>query len=312
MAWPSQARVETWVEAGTEVTPFYDPMLAKIIVRRRGSRRGARESARGAEAAARMAGIETNLSYLRQVTADPGFEAGGITTSFLESFRVSAQRHRCDRTGHADDGAGLSGTARAIGMWVCRRRARWMRWRFRIANRLVGNLDSGAGLEIAVTGPTLRFASDTVIALTGADFGARLNGTRVPLWRSIQVPAGSMLEMDDVARGREPRVSGGLRRHRCAGVSGQPEHFHPGRIRRPCGPRAARRRRAANRGGRTAVSVARGSAAELVAAIRAASGRSGCCTGRTARPISSRRKTSRCSSRRPGRCITIRTARAFG
>ena len=43
--WPSQARVETWVESGTEVTPFYDPMLAKIIVRRRGPGGGAGASA---------------------------------------------------------------------------------------------------------------------------------------------------------------------------------------------------------------------------------------------------------------------------
>ena len=84
---------------------------------------------------------------------------------------------------------------------------------FRIANRLVGNLDSVAGLEIAVTGPTLRFASDAVIALTGADFGARLDGTRVPLWRSIPVSAGSTLEMT-TAQGAGSRaylaVSGGL------------------------------------------------------------------------------------------------------
>jgi urea carboxylase len=31
--WPARARVETWVESGSEITPHYDPMLAKIIVR---------------------------------------------------------------------------------------------------------------------------------------------------------------------------------------------------------------------------------------------------------------------------------------
>src|ERR1700681_101773 len=30
---PADARIETWVECGTEVTPFYDPLLAKVIVR---------------------------------------------------------------------------------------------------------------------------------------------------------------------------------------------------------------------------------------------------------------------------------------
>ena len=31
VVWPEDMRVETWVESGSEVSPFYDPMLAKII-----------------------------------------------------------------------------------------------------------------------------------------------------------------------------------------------------------------------------------------------------------------------------------------
>jgi len=54
---------------------------------------------------------------------------------------------------------------------------------FRLANRLVGNAPGAAGLEITVSGPTLRFACDTRIALSGADFGTRLNGQPVPRWR---------------------------------------------------------------------------------------------------------------------------------
>ena len=193
VVWPSQARVETWVEAGTEVTPFYDPMLAKILVHGE-NRAAALDHLRCTLQQCTIAGIETNLSYLRQVTADPGFEAGGITTSFLEAFEY--QRSAIDviepgtqttvqdypgRAGYWHVGVPPSGPMDALA--------------FRIANRLVGNLDSVAGLEIAVTGPTLCFASDVVIALTGADFGARLDGVPVPLWRSILVSAGSTLEM---------------------------------------------------------------------------------------------------------------------
>ena len=211
VAWPNHARIETWVEAGTEVTPFYDPMLAKILVRGE-TRAAALAHLRCALKHCRIAGIETNLSYLRQVTADPAFEAGGITTSFLEAFEY--RRSAIDviepgtqttvqdypgRAGYWHVGVPPSGPMDALA--------------FRIANRLVGNLDSVAGLEIAVTGPTLRFASDAVIALTGADFAARLDGARVPLWRSISVPAGSTLEMT-TAQGPGSRaylaVSGGL------------------------------------------------------------------------------------------------------
>src|SRR4029077_1295305 len=193
VVWPSQARVETWVEPGTEVTPFYDPMLAKIIVH--GSDRAtALSRLSDALAQSSIAGIETNLNYLRQVTADPGFEAGGITTAYLEAFEY--QRSAIDviepgtqttvqdypgRSGYWHVGVPPSGPMDALA--------------FRIANRLVGNMDSVAGLEIAVTGPTLRFASDTLIALAGADFGACLDGISIPLWRSIQVSAGSELRM---------------------------------------------------------------------------------------------------------------------
>jgi urea carboxylase len=211
VAWPIHARVETWVEAGTEVTPFYDPMLAKILVRGE-NRSAALAHLRCALKHCTIAGIETNLSYVRQVAADPGFEAGGITTSFLEAFEY--QRSAIDviepgtqttvqdypgRAGYWHVGVPPSGPMDALA--------------FRIANRLVDNLDSVAGLEIAVTGPTLRFASDVVIALTGADFGARLDGMRVPMWRSLRVSAGSTLEMT-TAQGPGSRaylaVSGGL------------------------------------------------------------------------------------------------------
>ena len=168
-------------------------MLAKIIVH--GSDRAtALSRLSDALAQSSIAGIETNLNYLRQVTADPGFEAGGITTAFLEAFEY--QRSAIDviepgtqttvqdypgRSGYWHVGVPPSGPMDALA--------------FRIANRLVGNMDSVAGLEIAVTGPTLRFASDALIALAGADFGACLDGISIPLWRSIQVSAGSELRM---------------------------------------------------------------------------------------------------------------------
>ncbi|MBA2469446.1 MAG: 5-oxoprolinase subunit PxpB [Chloroflexia bacterium] len=47
-------------------------------------------------------------------------------------------------------------------------------------NRLVGNPDGAAGLEMTLTGPRLRFLRPGRIAITGADLGARLNGMGVP------------------------------------------------------------------------------------------------------------------------------------
>jgi urea carboxylase len=84
---------------------------------------------------------------------------------------------------------------------------------FRAANRLVGNPEDAAGLEIAVMGPTLRFGSEAVIALTGADFDARIDGEPVERWIAVPVKAGATLEMG-TAHGSGARaylaVSGGI------------------------------------------------------------------------------------------------------
>ncbi len=50
-----------------------------------------------------------------------------------------------------------------------------------------------------MTGPTLKFRSDAVIALTGADMEAKLDGTHVKRWEPIAVQAGSTLRMNQVA-----------------------------------------------------------------------------------------------------------------
>ncbi|MBJ2155495.1 biotin-dependent carboxyltransferase family protein [Variovorax sp. IB41] len=64
-----------------------------------------------------------------------------------------------------------------------------------LANRLVGNADSAAGLELTMGGCELRFETDTRIALAGDDFGAQLDG--VPLWPcwSVPVAAGQVLKL---------------------------------------------------------------------------------------------------------------------
>ena len=63
------------MEPGTEVTPYYDPMLAKLIVRG-ADRAEALASLNAALAETRLGGIETNLDYLRKVCVSPEFHGG--------------------------------------------------------------------------------------------------------------------------------------------------------------------------------------------------------------------------------------------
>ena len=85
-------------------------------------------------------------------------------------------------------------------------------WSARLANRLVGNADDAALLELTLTGPSLRFEAKTSVALTGAAFDATLDGLPLPPFVGRRVRRGSVLRigMGDGARGYL-RVAGGIR-----------------------------------------------------------------------------------------------------
>jgi urea carboxylase len=190
---PELARVETWIESGSTITPFYDPMIAKIIVTGK-DRTEALAKLDAALASSFIDGTETNLRYLRKVAATPEFVSGKVTTAFLGTFAF--ERNAIEileggtqttiqdypgRTGYWNIGVPPSGPMDHLS--------------FRIANRLVGNNAGAAAIEFATMGGRIRFTSDTTIALTGADMGAKLNGKPVARWVSLDVKAGSTLSL---------------------------------------------------------------------------------------------------------------------
>jgi antagonist of KipI len=63
----------------------------------------------------------------------------------------------------------------------------------RLGNRLVGNPEPAAGLEMTLLGGTFLFPEGAIISLTGADFGAELDRTPVPRWTSVEVKPGQTL-----------------------------------------------------------------------------------------------------------------------
>jgi urea carboxylase len=190
---PEGVRCDTWIETGSEVTAYYDPLLAKLIVWGE-DRDSAIEKMRSALAQTQIAGIETNLDYLRQIFADPAFGTGNVSTQFLNRFEYRPQtidvlapgalttiQDYPGRLGYWNVGVPPSGAMDTLA--------------FRYANRLLNNPESAAGLELTVTGATLRFNVETVICLTGAPMAATLDGTAVPFWTTIAVKAGAVLAM---------------------------------------------------------------------------------------------------------------------
>ncbi|MBU7575553.1 MAG: 5-oxoprolinase/urea amidolyase family protein [Hydrogenophaga sp.] len=193
VVFPSRARVDSWVERGTEVPAWYDPMLAKLIVTA-DTREQALLQLEDALDATRLAGIETNLGYLRQVVRDPVFREGRQVTRFLSTFEFrprtidvlepgvqTSVQDWPGRQGYWAVGVPPSGPMDAHA--------------HRMANQLVGNASDAAALEITLAGPTLRFNVATVVAVTGAPAKLTLNGQPVAMWQALAVPAGATLAM---------------------------------------------------------------------------------------------------------------------
>ncbi len=193
---PSSARIETWVETGSEVSAFYDPMIAKIIIRGT-DRADALARLDAALADTRVHGLENNLPYLRQIIASEGFRIGSVTTKYLSTLpfvpstievleggtQTTVQDYP-GRIGYWDVGVPPSGPMDNLS--------------FRLANRLVGNPDTAAALEITVNGPTLRFNTAAVVALTGAHMPATLDGKSVAQHRAFRIRAGQTLRIGSI------------------------------------------------------------------------------------------------------------------
>jgi len=71
----------------------------------------------------------------------------------------------------------------------------------RIGNRLVGNAEGAAGLEMTLLGGTFQFQGACVAALTGSDFGATLDDAPVSPWNSFKVEPGQTLRLGPTRSG---------------------------------------------------------------------------------------------------------------
>ncbi len=76
-------RVDTGVEEGDEITPFYDPMIAKLIVWDE-TRDGALARMRQALADYQVAGLTTNIDFLSRLVACPAFAGADLDTGLIE------------------------------------------------------------------------------------------------------------------------------------------------------------------------------------------------------------------------------------
>lgn len=197
VSFPEDIRCDTFVETGVDISAFYDPMIAKLIIKG-DNREEALTKIDKAICETRVDGIETNLRYLGAVVKSEVFQKGIQTTKYLNSFeylipsidviRPGTQTTIQDypgRLGYWDIGVPPSGPFDMLSL--------------RYANKIVGNAKEAAGLEIAITGPTLKFNADSVIALCGATISAFVDDEAVEMNRAIFIQAGSTLKLKKVS-----------------------------------------------------------------------------------------------------------------
>ncbi len=78
-------RVDTHIESGSRVPPFYDSLLAKVIAHA-GTRADCLRKLRTAVATCRIEGVQTNLILHSRILASSEFATGGVDTAFLTRF----------------------------------------------------------------------------------------------------------------------------------------------------------------------------------------------------------------------------------
>jgi len=76
-------RVDSGIKSGMEVSPFYDPMLAKVIAYGSTRQDACRRLVRAVEDT-QILGVQTNKAFLSQVLTDPRFVQGAATTAFID------------------------------------------------------------------------------------------------------------------------------------------------------------------------------------------------------------------------------------
>ncbi len=195
----SGTRIDTWVRGAETVPHQFDPLLANVICHA-DKRAQAIAALRETLTNAGMYGIATNRAYLVEALAAPALTDAAMSTDTLgalvyqpdeiEVLRPGLQttvQAFPGRQGYWEVGVPPSGPMDELS--------------FRLANRLLGNAEDAAGLEIVFDGPKLLFRNATEVVVTGADAPVQLDGQAVPCWQIVTVQPGQALDIGRIGNG---------------------------------------------------------------------------------------------------------------
>lgn len=165
-------RFDHWIKTGTEITPFFDPLLGKLMIwapTRAQAMAGMLELLKDTQ----VHGPPNNIEYLASIIAGDDFQTGYTLTSNLDTFQFTPSLLEFVSAGALttvqdfpgrlcyNGGIPKSGPLDDLA--------------FRMGNAIVGNEPGTEGLEIIFSGPKLKFHSAATIAVTGAPFEVTVN-----------------------------------------------------------------------------------------------------------------------------------------
>ncbi|TQL66438.1 urea carboxylase [Nocardioides albertanoniae] len=208
----ANVRVDSWIESGLEVSPHYDPLLAKVIATG-ASRDEALSTLADALGETHIDGIVTNVSALRAMTAYAELRSATHSTSTLaERTKESYARGRSGdpdaRIDVLDPGVltTVQDLPGRVGYWQVGvpPSGPFDPVSFAEANLAVGNRRGAPGLEVTVPlstgratsgGPVLVFSDAAVVCVAGAPMPVTVDDVAVPQWEPVEIPAGATLRL---------------------------------------------------------------------------------------------------------------------
>jgi urea carboxylase len=189
-------RIDHWIDSGISIPAQFDPLLAKIIVHA-ASRGASLLQLRKALDASVLYGSTTNLQYLQALTVDKVLTDGKITTRYLDSFKFQPNRVDVVRGGTMTTIQDMPGR---VGYWSVGipPSGPFDSLSFQIANRLLGNPQTAAGLEITLQGPILQFSAATQVVVAGGEAPVTLDGNPVSMWSVLAIDSGQKLDIGSI------------------------------------------------------------------------------------------------------------------
>ncbi len=205
-----KARVETFIREKLEITSLYDPMLAKIIVHE-DSRDKAVEKMNEVLEFSKIHGLTTNMQYLKSLINTDEYKNAKLFTKMLEDFSPEENALEILDGGvqtTVQDAKGMIGYW-TIGVPPC---GAMDSYSFRIGNKLLGNNDDVAGLEMTLRGGSFKFRTKTSFCLTGADMSATLDDEKIEMYKVITADPNQILKLGFCEKGMRTylTVAGGI------------------------------------------------------------------------------------------------------